>query len=58
MGRRGYPEIVTNDDMGGGCYPEIATDGDIGGEGGPKITIFAVTSFLNGPYLKPSQHLR
>ena len=30
----GYPEIVTNSDMG---------------EGGPKIAIFAVTFFLSGP---------
>ena len=33
---------------GGGGYPEIVTNGDMG-EGGPKIAIFAVTSFLNGP---------
>ena len=35
-------------DMGGGGYPEIVTNGDMGG-GGPKIAIFAVASFLNGP---------
>ena len=29
-------------------YAEIVTNGDMG-EGGPKIAIFAVTSFLNGP---------
>ena len=33
---------------GGGGYPEIVTNSDMG-EGGPKIAIFAVTSFLNGP---------
>ena len=33
IGGKGYPEIVTNVDMGDGC---------------PKIAIFAVTSFLNG----------
>ena len=35
-------------DMEGGGYPEIVTNGDMG-RGGPKIAIFAVTSFLNGP---------
>ena len=36
-------------DMGGGGYSEIVTNDDMG-EGRPKIAIFAVTSFLNGPY--------
>ena len=34
--------------MGGGGNPEIVTNGDMGG-GGPKIAIFAMTLFLNGP---------
>ena len=38
-------------DMGGGGYSEIVTNGDMRG-GGPKIVIFAVMSFLNGPYNK------
>ena len=33
---------------GGAGYPEIVSNGDMG-EGAPKIAIFAVTSFLNGP---------
>ena len=37
-------------DMEGGGYPEIATDGDMV-VGGFKNCHFAVTSFLNGPYL-------
>ena len=35
-------------DMREGGNPEIVTNGDMGGGGGPKIAIFAVTSFLNG----------
>ena len=37
-------------DMGGGGYPEIVTNGGMGEEDGPKIAIFAVTSFLKGSY--------
>ena len=34
----------------GGGKPKIVTNGDKGGRGS-KILIFAVTSFLNGPYV-------